>query len=210
MSLKMAPVDVTMNAVSPAAASGLSANWAAVDSSICVGWGEQSNDTARRLPGLKGVNRGLRILLVEDSDTDAELIRMILEDDKRVDRVDHAVDGAEALDLLNRIQTPDLVITDLNMPTMRGAEFMRNLREWEQRDSVEKFSCRDLPRALLPIVVLTSSGRISDFHETTLAAANTFVTKPDSCAALSRILKQFIKTIIWGGELPRYLTVEPS
>ena len=158
-----------------------------------------------RLPGLQGVNRGLRVLLVEDSEIDAELIREVLETDRRVEHVHHANDGAEAIELLKQMPAPDLVITDLNMPTVSGAEFMRHLRDLERNAPVDLFNRHEIARRFIPIVVLSCSSRISDFHDAMLVEANSFVTKPDEYDALKKVLKKIVKAIIWGGELPRYL-----
>ena len=63
--------------------------------------------------------RGKRILLVDDEPSVRESFRMLLEVD------DHAVteanNGAEAMDLFTKGQF-DLVVTDFEMPVMKGDE----------------------------------------------------------------------------------------
>ena len=66
-----------------------------------------------------------RILLVEDSDTQALMIRRVLERDGfAVERADSA---EAALDCLNRA-VPELVVCDYHLPGMNGGELVRALR----------------------------------------------------------------------------------
>ena len=59
----------------------------------------------------------LDILIVEDSPTQAEQLRFILE--KNNFKVAQAGNGKEALNLLQRY-LPDIVVTDIVMPEMDG------------------------------------------------------------------------------------------
>jgi two-component system chemotaxis response regulator CheY len=69
-----------------------------------------------------------RVLIVDDS----SVMRKIVERSLRqagfpVSQVFEANNGAEALEMLGT-QHPDLILTDVNMPTMDGLEFVRKLR----------------------------------------------------------------------------------
>ena len=66
------------------------------------------------------------ILVVDDHETDRRLLRTLLGYGGH--RVVEAADGAEALAAASR-EYPDLVISDVLMPTMDGFEFVRNLRQ---------------------------------------------------------------------------------
>jgi PAS domain S-box-containing protein len=65
------------------------------------------------------------ILVVDDQPTNREMLSTLL--GYRGHRVLEAADGAEAL-LISRRERPDLVISDILMPTMDGLEFVRRLR----------------------------------------------------------------------------------
>src|SRR5438309_9357688 len=65
------------------------------------------------------------ILIVDDRPTNREFLVTLL--GYAGNRVLEAGDGAEALALV-RAGPPDLVITDILMPTMDGYEFVRRLR----------------------------------------------------------------------------------
>ena len=68
----------------------------------------------------------VRIVLVEDSDDDAELLAIHLADagiDAQLQRVETAAQFAAALD-----DAPDLVISDVSLPRFSGYEALRMLR----------------------------------------------------------------------------------
>jgi CheY-like chemotaxis protein len=67
-----------------------------------------------------------RILVAEDSSTQAQQIQMLLEEAGF--EVERAVNGLEALQAIGR-RAPDLVLTDLDMPEMNGLELVETLRQ---------------------------------------------------------------------------------
>src|SRR5205814_1733220 len=83
-----------------------------------------------------------RVLVVEDSATQTEAIRFLLEDAGFV--VETAADGVEALELIGR-QRPDAVATDLELPRMNGRELAEAVR-------------RDYPA--VPVVLITAHGNL--------------------------------------------------
>src|SRR5260221_14193664 len=80
--------------------------------------------------------RELAILLAEDDDGHAYLIRQNLEEAGIANRVVHVRDGQEALDYIrsegpHRGRVPDgplLLLLDINMPRMDGVEVLRRLK----------------------------------------------------------------------------------
>ncbi len=87
----------------------------------------QEGEEIADLPGA-----GMRVLLVEDHEVNRVLISMQL--GQLGARVLSAANGRLALDIL-RSETVDLVLTDLQMPVMDGAELCRQLRadaRWQQ------------------------------------------------------------------------------
>jgi len=82
----------------------------------------------------------VRILIVDDSTTQRELLRRVLSQDPDIEVVGEAADGQEAVELCHKLQ-PDLVTMDIQMPRMNGYEAIRRIMS-------------ESPR---PIVVLTSS-----------------------------------------------------
>jgi DNA-binding NarL/FixJ family response regulator len=68
-----------------------------------------------------------RILIVDDDDVFAGSLSAILSGDPRLEVVDRAADGAEALTLAMR-QRPDVVVLDVNMPVLDGFAASRLIR----------------------------------------------------------------------------------
>ena len=65
------------------------------------------------------------VLVVDDEPAIREVIATLLEDEGY--QVRHAKDGIEALDALNRSRI-DLIVSDMVMPRLDGASFVRRLR----------------------------------------------------------------------------------
>ena len=75
---------------------------------------------------------GATVLLVEDDDVDVMAIRRVFRDLGITNRLEVACDGADALALLReprRLQRPDVVLLDLNLPRMSGLEFLAAVRD---------------------------------------------------------------------------------
>jgi len=71
-----------------------------------------------------------RILIVEDDRITRECLAVVLREEGY--EVDVANDGEEALAFCQTV-TPDLVMTDLNMPKLGGEEFIERVR-WQHPD----------------------------------------------------------------------------
>ena len=113
---------------------------------------------------LTGENKisSCRILIVEDCDDQANLLRLLLDSDDH--QIEVAGDGVDALEKLKTFK-PSLVITDLVMPRMDGFELCAALKN----DS----SLHDIP-----VLVLTTQGEIKDVLNALQAGANFYFTKP--------------------------------
>lgn len=72
--------------------------------------------------------RPIRALLVEDSIVMMMLLARTLAKDRRIFIVGAVNDGRKALTYASSLQ-PDLVVTDLHMPEMDGAEVTRRLKQ---------------------------------------------------------------------------------
>ena len=79
--------------------------------------------------------RPLTILLVEDDDGDAQAVRRAFQKARIANEILRAVDGIEALDILNgangrsKPQAPFVLFVDINMPRMNGIELIRAMRQ---------------------------------------------------------------------------------
>ena len=103
-----------------------------------------------------------RILIVDDSATVRQVLKMTLENCGY--EVLEAVDGHEALDNLAKRQI-DMVMTDLHMPKLDGLALIREIRKGENNRSV-------------PIVVLTTDSSTDKKAEGKAAGISGWVVKP--------------------------------
>jgi CheY-like chemotaxis protein len=69
----------------------------------------------------------LAVLLVDDEPAFRSLVAMTLEQDGY--HVIEAADGAEAIEVAEKVQHVDLVVTDVRMPQMDGVELTNALRK---------------------------------------------------------------------------------
>ena len=68
-----------------------------------------------------------RVLVVEDDDSFAEVLRELLETDGRLEVAGRARDGREAIELAEGLR-PDVVLMDIVLPVMDGVEATREIR----------------------------------------------------------------------------------
>ena len=106
------------------------------------------------------------ILLVDDNPADIELTLRALRHHHPSQRIQVAMDGAQALELAFGLQRPPKVVfLDLKMPKVDGIEVLRALRA-------------DARTRLTPVVILTSSREQRDLVEGYRLGANAFIQKP--------------------------------
>ena len=114
-----------------------------------------------------------RILLIEDSPQDAELVLFALEPNRLAGEVMHVRDGAEALDYLYRRGDfsdradgqPILILLDLKLPKIDGLEVLRQIKG-------------DPDLEMIPVVMMTSSRQEQDLLRSYQLGVNAYVVKP--------------------------------
>jgi two-component system response regulator len=116
----------------------------------------------------------MEILLVEDNMDDANLTIRALKKYNLVNKIQHAKDGAEALDFIfgqgiyldRNVQTkPKMILLDLKMPKVNGIEVLRKLKSDERTKTI-------------PVIVLTSSKEDPDIKTCYELGVNSYIVKP--------------------------------
>lgn len=131
---------------------------------------------------MSNAEKVIDILLVEDSETDAELTLQALRQGKLQNTVHHVKDGVEAMQYLRNEGSfadalrPDLILLDLNMPKLDGREVLKQIRE-------------DEALRVIPVVVLTTSSHDKDILETYGLTANSYIVKPVDLNSFFEVVK---------------------
>lgn len=115
----------------------------------------------------------VEILLVEDSEIDAELTIWSLNKINLGNKLFHVKDGSEALDFIfkrgdfegNKSANPKVILLDIKMPKVDGLEVLRQIKE------------NELTRTI-PVVIMTSSREEQDLIKSYKYGVNSFVVKP--------------------------------
>ncbi|MGD9688930.1 MAG: response regulator [Phycisphaerales bacterium] len=125
-----------------------------------------------------------KILLVEDSRRDAELVRESFQRARLINPIDHCLDGEEAMAYLNREgkhasrldELPLFVLLDLKMPKVDGLEVLKRIRATPTLAS-------------LPVVMMTSSREEQDLIRSYELGVNAYVVKPLDIAKFHECLE---------------------
>ena len=120
-----------------------------------------------------------KILLVEDDDTVASLIRFLVE--KQGHTLHHARDGREGLAMLDATR-PDAVILDLLLPYIDGLSVLRSIRGHAEQSRT-------------PVLVLTGRTQAEDIAHVLDSGASDYLAKPFRPAELTARLDRLLRTL---------------
>jgi len=116
----------------------------------------------------------LAILLIEDNQDHAELVKRGLQDHRLLNKVHHVSDGKAVLDYLFRQGTyadptqsprPHVILLDLRLPKVDGLEVLGKIKSDEEL-------------CLIPVVILTTSEAEKDLARAYKYHANSYLVKP--------------------------------
>jgi two-component system response regulator len=115
----------------------------------------------------------VEILLIEDSDADAEMTVRALKKGNVANTVIRLKDGVEALEFLERTGTysdrgpgdPKLILLDIKMPRMDGIDVLSRLKSNKLTQ-------------MIPVVMLTSSAEECDVVKSYRLGVNSYLVKP--------------------------------
>ena len=116
------------------------------------------------------------VLIVDDSATDRRLAGGLLESLEGMS-IEYAVDGSDAL-VKMELHVPDLVITDLEMPSINGLELVEIVRK---------------AYPLIPIILMTARGSEDIAVKALQAGASSYVPKRQLNFQLSSTVSQVLQ-----------------
>lgn len=124
----------------------------------------------------------MKIIIVDDIFINRLLIAEIVKNLGHI--VIEAENGKQAIDLLQKDHSVDIIIMDIEMPVMNGLEATRYIRE-------------SLPSPLnrIPVIALTAHNPKYFFEDYKDVGFDQLITKPYSIAKMSMIINEFAKKI---------------
>lgn len=117
------------------------------------------------------------VLMIEDHDDTACLVRFILE--RNGYAVRHTPDGWHAKRLTETAEPPDLVLLDISLPSLSGLEVLCAIRttpKWQW----------------IPVIILSGDTRIETMAEAPHLGATEYLKKPFSQERLMKAVELFL------------------
>ncbi|CAG8366541.1 unnamed protein product [Penicillium salamii] len=113
-------------------------------------------------------NKGYRVLLVEDDETNRDVMLKYLDKIKLMSET--ASNGLECTDMVLSKEPGyySLIICDIQMPIKNGYETCKDIRDWEQRNHYPQ----------IPIMALSANAMTDQIENAARAGFNDYVTKP--------------------------------
>ena len=124
---------------------------------------------------------GVKILLAEDNDLNAEIAAELLQEEGCT--VDRAKDGVECVDLLEKAAngTYQLILMDIQMPVLNGYDAAKKIRRMG-----------DPQKAGIPIIAMTANAFSEDKQAALDAGMNDHVAKPINMNVLVPTIRRYL------------------
>ena len=124
---------------------------------------------------------GVKILLTEDNDLNAEIATELLREEGCA--VDRAKDGVECVDMLEKAAngTYRLILMDIQMPVMNGYDAAKKIRQMD-----------DPQKAGIPIIAMTANAFSEDKQAALDAGMNDHVAKPINMNILVPTIQKYL------------------
>lgn len=126
-----------------------------------------------------GVNKSLKILVVDDFATMRKVIRNLLKQ-SGFENVIEADDGTAALKIL-KSQKVDFIISDWNMPNMSGIELLKAVRA---DDEIGK----------LPFLMVTAEALKDNVVTAVKAGVSNYIVKPFTAEVLNEKIEKILES----------------
>ena len=113
----------------------------------------------------------ISILLVEDNEADIMLTREALLEGRLLKNIEVVRDGEEAIQYLDKtgrfanVQTPDLILLDINLPRKNGFQILNYVKESDHLKEIL-------------VIMLSTSSALKDKEKAFQGKADLFITKP--------------------------------
>ena len=123
-------------------------------------------------------DENMRILVVDDFSTMRRIVKNILKQLGYTNIVE-ADDGSSAWEVLNREQV-DFVISDWNMPTMKGIDLLRKVRGSDDLSD-------------MPFLMVTAEAQQENLVEAVQAKVSNYIVKPFTAEVLGQKMDKILE-----------------
>jgi two-component system, chemotaxis family, response regulator Rcp1 len=127
----------------------------------------------------------LRILVVDDNEDEIVLLRTAFKMSRLPFTLHHVKDGLDCMAFLHKdapwtdVPTPDLILLDLNMPRMNGAQVMAAITE-------------DAKLRELPMIVFSTSSTPDEIAQMYRLGCTSFIVKPVAFDRLMEVVRSLV------------------
>ena len=137
---------------------------------------------SQEVPYRKESLKGIRVLLAEDNDLNAEIAEIQLEEFGMI--VTRAVDGKQTVELFtgSPAGTFDVILMDIMMPQMNGYEATRAVRNLDDRPDGR----------MIPIIAMTANAFDEDRKAAKDCGINGFISKPIDMEEVLQVLNRVL------------------
>ena len=126
--------------------------------------------------------KGLRILVIEDDTVSRIFLRELLTPTQA--QIDYAKSGYEATQYMAKNSPPDIILLDIQMPEMDGAEALKLIREDEASKST-------------PVIILTNIGEEEAPSEMKALNVHSYIVKANyTPRQVVALVKSTIKDLV--------------
>ena len=125
----------------------------------------------------------IHLLLVEDNEGDILLTTEAFEEGQLIHQLSVVRDGESAIDFLEKrgqyatVNSPDLILLDINLPKKNGYEVLQYIKQHDHLRS-------------LPVIILSTSSSEKDIYQSYHQYANCFITKPVNIEGFQKVMVQ--------------------
>ena len=137
------------------------------------------------LKGSRPPERILNVLLAEDTPANRKVVERVLA--KRGHNVVTAGNGREAIDLFHRGDF-DVILMDVQMPSMDGFQATDAIRKYEEDDDVNR---------RIPIIAMTAHAMVGDRHRCLAAGMDDYISKPINIRRLIELVESYGERTLW-------------
>jgi two-component system invasion response regulator UvrY len=133
----------------------------------------------------------IKIILVDDHDLVRESFKMLLEKDNRFSIISHCNNGAEAIELSEKL-APDVILMDINMSPINGFEATQKITTANPAVKVIGISIHNSPKYATKMINHGAKGfvtKTSAFSELTMAIEKVYQGENYICTEVRKKLQ---------------------